>query len=126
MHHSLCGSVAVELHLGHCMGCPVKCIASPEIDSSVCRRMHSIDKAALYEDGASERSMHHSLGSSVTVSREAFELLRLKDRALDNTKEGITIADCRQVFILPMIVSLLPGQRYQCMATALPSGRVLS
>ena len=72
--------------------------------------MHSIDKAALYEDGASERSMHHSLGSSVTVSRGAFELLRLKDRAMDNTKEGITIADCRQVFTSSLIASLLPGQ----------------
>jgi PAS domain-containing protein len=30
----------------------------------------------------------------VTVSAEVFELLRLKDRAMDNTKEGITIADC--------------------------------
>ena len=30
------------------------------------------------------------------MSREAFELLRLKDRAMDNVKEGITIADCRQ------------------------------
>lgn len=62
--------------------------------------MHSIDKAALYEDGRYDGSAHHSLGSlgsSVTVSREAFELLRLKDRAMDNTKEGITIADCRQV-----------------------------
>lgn len=59
--------------------------------------MHSIDKAALYEDaGGSERSAQHSLWGSVTVSREAFELLRLKDRAMDNTKEGITIADCRQ------------------------------
>lgn len=31
---------------------------------------------------------------TVTVSREAFELLQLKDRAMDSIKEGITIADC--------------------------------
>ena len=31
---------------------------------------------------------------TVTVSREALELLQLKDRAMDSIKEGITIADC--------------------------------
>ena len=72
-----------------------------------CSRLHSIDKAALYEDGRYDRSAHHSLGSlgslgsAVTVTREAFELLRLKDRAMDNTKEGITIADCRQAHLQP-------------------------
>lgn len=30
----------------------------------------------------------------VTISREAYELLHLKDRAMDSIKEGITIADC--------------------------------
>lgn len=75
--------------------------------------MHSIDKAALYEDSRYDRSAQHSLGSlgslgsAVTVSREAFELLRLKDRAMDNTKEGITIADCRQVHCLPLLEMLL-------------------
>ena len=59
-------------------------------------RLHSVDKAALYEETGSDRSVHRSPWGSVTVSREAFELLRLKDRAMDNVKEGITIADCRQ------------------------------
>ena len=30
----------------------------------------------------------------VRVSKAAYELLQLKDRAMDSTKEGITIADC--------------------------------
>lgn len=30
----------------------------------------------------------------MTVSRDAFELLQLKERAMDSIKEGITIADC--------------------------------
>ena len=30
----------------------------------------------------------------VMISRAAFELLQLKDRAMDSIKEGITIADC--------------------------------
>ena len=59
--------------------------------------MHSADKAASYEDAGSERSAKHSLWGSASVSRDPLELLRLKDRAMDNTKEGITIADCRQV-----------------------------
>ena len=62
----------------------------------LCSRLHSVDKAALYEETGSDRSVHRSPWGSVTVSREAFELLRLKDRAMDNVKEGITIADCRQ------------------------------
>ncbi|BDA47022.1 probable sensor histidine kinase GacS [Coccomyxa sp. Obi] len=61
-------------------------------------RCHSVDKAALYSDGweHGHEPQLDSPGSSVTISREAFELLRLKDRAMDNTKEGITIADCSQ------------------------------
>ncbi len=58
-----------------------------------------MDKAALYSDGwehGQEPQQQEAPGSSVTISREAFELLRLKDRAMDNTKEGITIADCSQ------------------------------
>ena len=35
----------------------------------------------------------HAKGYRPCIS-QAFELLRLKDRAMDNTKEGITIADC--------------------------------
>eukprot|EP00891_Asterochloris_glomerata_P008558 jgi/Astpho2/8558/Aster-05592 len=31
---------------------------------------------------------------TVTLSRQAYELLQLKDRAMDSVKEGITIADC--------------------------------
>lgn len=31
---------------------------------------------------------------TVTISRTAYELLQLKDRAMDSIKEGITIADC--------------------------------
>ena len=31
---------------------------------------------------------------TVTISRAAYELLLLKDRAMDSIKEGITIADC--------------------------------
>ena len=62
----------------------------------LCSRLHSVDKAALYEETGSDKSIHTSPWGSVTVSREAFELLRLKDRAMDNVKEGITIADCRQ------------------------------
>jgi PAS domain-containing protein len=58
------------------------------------RRTHSVDKAALYLDDPEPGPGHWALGGSVTISREAFELLRLKDRAMDNTKEGITIADC--------------------------------
>lgn len=34
--------------------------------------------------------------TTVTISRTAFELLQLKDRAMDSIKEGITIADCSQ------------------------------
>lgn len=30
----------------------------------------------------------------INVSREDYELLQLKDRAMDSIKEGITIADC--------------------------------
>ncbi len=86
--------------------------------------MHSVDKAALYEDTGSERSAQHSLWGSVTVSREAFELLRLKDRAMDNTKEGITIADCRQVHaderaVGGMELGQLPLQRPMPLARAL-------
>ena len=60
-----------------------------------------MDKTALYTDEweqAQQRSMQQqsSAGDRVTISREAIELLRLKDRAMDNTKEGITIADCSQ------------------------------
>lgn len=32
--------------------------------------------------------------STVTISKQAFELLVLKDRAINAVKEGITIADC--------------------------------
>ena len=52
-----------------------------------------MDKAALYFDPA-HLPEHAPRGGSVTVSAEVFELLQLKDRAMDNTKEGITIADC--------------------------------
>ena len=31
---------------------------------------------------------------TVTISKTAYELLQLKDRAMDSIKEGITIADC--------------------------------
>ena len=34
--------------------------------------------------------------TTVTISRTAYELLQLKDRAMDSIKEGITIADCSQ------------------------------
>lgn len=74
-----------------------------------CSRLHSIDKAALYDEEGADRSTHHGLWGSVTVSREAFELLRLKDRAMDNTKEGITIADCRQA--RPVLRNPLPVAR---------------
>ena len=90
-------------------------------------RMHSIDKAALYEDSRYDRSVPHSLGSlggAVTVSREAFELLRLKDRAMDNTKEGITIADCRQAqttilqraLVLSYTSCFTDGSRFSCVS----------
>ena len=32
--------------------------------------------------------------NTVTISKQAFELLVLKDRAINAVKEGITIADC--------------------------------
>ena len=62
------------------------------VSSVRARRIQSIDKAALYLStaGLPERAS----APRVTMAREAFELLRLKDRAMDNTKEGITIADC--------------------------------
>ena len=56
-------------------------------------REHSMDEAARYLDAA-RLPQHAPRGQSVVVSAEVFELLRLKDRAMDNTKEGITIADC--------------------------------
>ena len=45
----------------------------------------SIDKAALYLSTAG--LPEHATSPRVTMAREAFELLRLKDRAMDNTKE---------------------------------------
>lgn len=40
--------------------------------------MHSIDKAALYLDELDQATQQNNPRSSVTISREAFELLRLK------------------------------------------------
>ena len=67
--------------------------------SAALRRGFSLDKAALFLNGNPEEAAlpaHAPLGRSVKVSADVFELLRLKDRAMDNTKEGITIADCSQ------------------------------
>jgi PAS domain-containing protein len=60
-----------------------------------------VDKSALYTDeweqGHPQTAQQQDPAiDKVTISREAIELLRLKDRAMDNTKEGITIADCSQ------------------------------
>ncbi len=55
-----------------------------------------MDKTALYTDEWDQHLAQQQSTDKVTISREAIDLLRLKDRAMDNTKEGITIADCSQ------------------------------
>ncbi len=90
------------------------------MDKAVCSALHAVSSAFLKEQAKqqsvslakrqqpmseAESKAHRFIeqaqpvllseaSNSVTISKQAFELLVLKDRAINAVKEGITIADC--------------------------------